>query len=344
MTTPRGAIPRIERQKSHREFLWAVRPPAAMVNLTHAARIVMADNAFFPPETDTILTSTLSDSTLAKYTFVDELRIVREFNPDYYLPFDLPIYGDMNPDKRMNFVQQVKSGTEHMYMLMQSLTTTQREYFTDDVGLPPELVEPVQNTTIIPLIKGTTQAEREVMISLANNIGSPCIAKYGVQYMTVGGSGNYPQLKTTLNSIAEESDCYPLLVVGLLSPTGKYSLKKLPDNVVAGAGLNQWQKRVSFQTASTDEYRNEFASLYHSVSESLGIQDTYYTEIAANTPDTPPDEFDDNRGYTVTDELVPELSGIAGSGEFGFGQRKRPDYALGPVQAGKRSEKPSRET
>lgn len=332
-----GAIPRIERQQSHHSFLWAVRPPVVMVDLIHAARIAMHnDEAFFPPETDVILTSTVSDTQLSNYTFEDELRIIRELAPRWVLPFDFPVYGDMDPTVREEHTRQVATGAEDMQYILHNLSDEEVDRVVEVKGLPRELVEPVQNTTVLPLLKGTTPGEREIVFDAATRMQSPLIAKYGVQYMTVGGSGSHPALCDDLQSINQETGGHPTLVIGLLSPSGRYSLEGVPDNVVAAAGTNQWVKRVNPKSSSSSEMREAFEAFYNAVSETLDVNARYHASIAAGTPDKPPTEFEKSPGNAVGDDLSPSISGAAGDSDYGFGQRKRPSDAIDAVTAGRK--------
>lgn len=336
MISPSGAIPRVERQQTHYEFLWGVRPPYAMVDLTHGARIAAVDQRFFPPETDIILTSTISDEDLARYTFIDELRIVRNLDPDYYLPFDFPVYGDMDPEKRTEFIEQVATGTRDMDYLLGDIPMETVESIAKDLNVDVSLIEKSQDTEIIPLIKGTTAEERNTMLEVATDIDAPCIAKYGVQYMTVSGSGNYPALNETLHAIHQESDGYPLLVIGLLSPTGRYSLEHVPDNVIGGAGLNQWKKRINVQNDSVHEYRQSYIQLNNEVCDVLNIE-TEYVGDESNVPNySVPAQFENNQGYGIDDELSITITGAADEGGYGFGQRKRPPDSLSASEAGLR--------
>lgn len=331
-----GAIPRVERQESHCDFLWAVRPPAAMVDLTHARRICIHDEQFFPIETDVVLTTTISDQKLARFTFEDELRIIRTLEPDCVLPFDFPVYGDMPAEKRLDHIQQVKRGTEELSLILGDTPEPLIEHFHRELDIDRSLLEPTQDTTIIPLLKGTTDEEWETMYETPNQLSSPLIAKYGVQYMTVGGSGNHPQLCEDLNTIETVTNNHPTLVIGLLSPTGKYSLEGVPDNVVAAAGMNQWVKRVRPKSTSPSGMREAFADLYNTVADTLDISSKYHPSIAATNDDSPPTLFSKSPGEAASENLSPTIAGAAGDEEYGFGGRKRPIDSMSPREAAKR--------
>lgn len=327
-----GPIPRIERQRTHYNFLWAVRPPAAMTNLIHAQRMLMhgeTADTFFPPETSVLLTSTIPDDDLMEYTFGDELRTVVEFDPDYYLPFDFPVYGDMPEERRMEHIRQVGGGTLDMARILNGDLDSDGTQLADELNIDPELVKSASETTtdLVPLIKGSTPAERNVMEQVAVEIDASMIAKYGTQYMLVSKSGNYPELRRVLEAINDETNGFPLVVIGLLSPTGKYSLEGVPDNVIGGAGLNQWRKRVAPAENTPKAMRAGYTTLDEAVSTALDIPQQYDKDEAANSGDEPPNDFESAPRMAVNVEDGEFGIGIAGAvetpEEYGFGGRKR---------------------
>lgn len=330
-----GAIPRIERQETHHNFLWAVRPPLAMVGLTHAARIAMHNTDFFPPETNVILTSTIGDSDLSRYTLEDELRIIHALEPEYIIPFDFPVYADMDPSTRRQHLQQISQGTEDLHTLIGQLTDRETDHICTETDLPQSLVEQTADSTIIPLIKGTTPDERAILHRTAQRLSAPAIAKYGVQYMTVGGNGSYPQLIDDLETTAVETNNYPTLIIGLLSPDGRYSLEGTPDNVIAGAGTNQWIKRTTPANSTPEEMQSAFQTLYNTAAKTLGQPDRYDITHAETTANTPPTELTKSPGNSVGNDLSPSTAGAADEGGYGFGERKRPTDAMDAITAGR---------
>ena len=347
---PRGAIPRVERQRSHRRFLWAVRPPAAMTDLVHARRMLMhgeTASMFFPPETDVLLTSTIPDDELMRLSFADEVRTVVAFEPDRHLPFDFPVYGDMDAERRVDHVRQVAAGTLDMAALLDGSESGVPERDAAAEGPPSGVGDrdaadgetgavegdagdgnatPGSNlsarvlrearecsTRLLPLMKGTTSGERGICERVAEEIEAPVAAKYGTQYMTVPGSGNYPALRRVLESIDEETGGMPMLVVGLLSPEGKYSLEGVPDNVVAAAGQNQWRERVSPRSSSPAEMRAAYAALDREVAAALGVESSYDPDRAASTADEAPAEFEATAETAVTDADGTFEAGFSGA-------------------------------
>lgn len=328
-----GAIPRVERQQTHYDFLWNVKPPAAMIGIDHASRVAMHDQEFFPDETDVVLTSTISDSKLATYSFEDELRIIHEIKPDWIIPFDFPVYGDMDTETRKEHVRQVSNGARDLQYILNVADEGEIETISNIKSIPKHLIKPTLDATVIPLVKGVTEPERQICISTGDEMNAPIYAKYGTQYMTVGGNGSYPQLCRDLNKIQTESNNHPLLVIGLLSPSGKFSLEGVPENITAAAGTNQWLKHVEPKKSTGEEMRKNFEQFYNSVSDTLNTSIKYQSE---NIEITDYPEFHTNRGKAVSDALNPSLSGAAGEEKYGFGQRKRSDDAMSPVEAGKK--------
>lgn len=165
------------------------------------------------------------------------------------------------------------------------------------------------------------------------DVGAPLMAKYATQYMTVPGSGNYPALRDDLEAIDEETASYPMLVVGLLSPSGRYSLEGLPDSVVAAAGGSQWRTRVSPGSNSPDAMRDAYHELASEVAEALDVPVRYDPEAAAQSQDTPPEPLETSPGNAATLGDGPAVAGCAGDTAYSWGGRKRPDDAVSPVEA-----------
>lgn len=210
-------IPRVEHQKSHKEFLYAAEPDAAMMNLIHAHRVVKNGgnaNSYFPDKTTVIVTSTIPDNKLDMYSWERERDVIMDFKPDYHIPTDYPVYADMEREERINNIKKLVEGT--VWMLNE---------------LPDEI-------TILPLVKGYSVAERNMCYSLCKKLGSGAGVYYGTQYFTQS-QGPYA-LFDDLKTINEESNL-KLLLIGLLST---YYLPKVPSNVVSVAGQNQWIKAV----------------------------------------------------------------------------------------------------
>lgn len=265
-TTPpiTGAVPRIEHQQAHREFLRAAQPSTVMVNMVHVRRILKNGHtaaSYFPPNTEVISTTTLADNQLSKFQPSQELAMVEAFGPDYHIPTDFPVYGEWDEDRRLENTGNVAAGTLWM-----------------DKRLP-------DSVTTLPLIKGLHPEEMQMCLSVAGEIDAPMGVKYGVQYFTVGGNGQLPALASDLASISTYADDLlgedlPMLVVGPMTTGNRHGIEKYPENVWAAAGLNAWRKRVEPRSSTRSEMAAAYESLAENVADALDVQ-------AASSTDDP---------------------------------------------------------
>lgn len=306
-----GAIPRIERQAAHYRFLWAVRPPFAMIGLDTARKIVGADDTkpFFPPETSLVLTSTISDQSLTNYTWYDELRIVRELKPAYYIPFDLPVYENYSSEERQQNSERVADGTIDMTAALRGAidSSTSQQLIgdlPDVVDIDPDILTTPQDTVVVPLVKGTTTDERSVCTSAADRIEAPQLCKYITQYFTVGESGGIANATARVEEIDRETQRSPLLLIGLLAPHGPTSLDQFPGNVVAAAGLNGWRKRIEPRTTDPMTMQEEFAAFSATIADVLEVEDQYERKQIASASLLPPKPFSKRANPTV-DKSMP---------------------------------------
>jgi len=76
MEFPTGAIPFIENQWSHREFVQAVEPDYALTKITTARQLLKRDetaDSYFGEGTQVITTTTVEDTKLNLLSWEDEL-------------------------------------------------------------------------------------------------------------------------------------------------------------------------------------------------------------------------------------------------------------------------------
>jgi len=313
-------IPRIERQRPHFEFLWAVRPPAAMVDLTHAKRIAAIDQpshtegrGFFPSETDVLLNSCINDSDLLEYSLGQELQIALQLDADYIIPYDLPVYGSMEKETRVENCMEIAAATaELVALLSESTPTDEREAIAAELAVDVDAVNE-SGLDVLPLIKGREPDEREIMYNTLHSLQKqldwqpPATVKYGVQHMTVGTNGHYNQLRDEIETLIDERSDASILVIGVGSPTGQYSLEGLPAGVVAGAGLNAWKSRLDVQealitTTSPTRICEQFESLLENAATATNNLE------GRNTPGEDPSRDDDTaKGWAWTQ--IPEQYG-----------------------------------
>lgn len=244
-----GAIPRIEAQKTHIEFVNAVAPSYAMLPIDHAGRLANnGDTAasLFPEQTRVMTTTTIADDRLDRLSWREEYDIVDRFEPTFHIPTDHAVYGDDPSDKRADRARRCATGT---------------------LWMADQLAETESSTEIIPLIKGVTETERTFGYGACEELETDVAAVYVAQYFTVSGSGGHPAIFRLLEAIATETDAIlDLLVIGLLST---YYLPDVPENVVAAAGLNTWLDVVAPRTSEPNTMREDYQSLADDVDAAL---------------------------------------------------------------------------
>ncbi len=249
-----GAVPRVEYQHAHRQFLEAVRPPAAMIRLPHVRRALEDGETaatLFPERTTVVTTTTVDDETLAEIHPDEEEALVTAFEPDYHVPTDFPVYGSMQPERRRQNVVRCATGT--------------RQFHDALSGTP---------TDVLPLLHGTTPEERAVTQQAASEVDAAMGVFYATQHTTA--AQQFPALKQDLEVLADEVD-RRVLVIGYMNPSDYYearghSLASLPDVVQAAAGLNQWLTAVEPRSSSPAEMRESYVELATGVADALGIE------------------------------------------------------------------------
>lgn len=245
---PSGPIPRIEPQWAHQQFLKGARPETAMISIRHAQQLVKRDQTatkFFPAETDVITTTTISDDDLDEIDRDTECQILTDFQPDYHIPADHPVYGWMDDDHREENIKYTHSGTWHIYTHLQ-------DHANEFRGDPP---------TLIPLIKTVDDQLIEAFLDLAEKIEAPCAAFYGAQYLT-NGLQVAPLVEELTEIHQTIPNDIPLLFIGTLNPN---LLLRLPHSVVAAAGLNAWRTRVKPRENSLVRIGSEYEDLAEQV-------------------------------------------------------------------------------
>lgn len=236
-------IPKVENNHSHRRFVNSVSPNTILLDIISARQLVKRNEtaqSYFNADVDVITTTTVNDDKLQRIQWEDERDIVREFNPDYHIPTDYPIYQNESLQKRVQKINECMAGTK---------------YFTAEFA--------DSSTTIIPIVKGFTQTERKVCRDAIADMNPRYIVFYGTQYFLE--SLGITQLIDDLEYITQGIDT-DIFLIGLLSPN---YIKKLPTQVVATSGLTQWKDRVKPGVKSADEMRTQYEALSSAVEKSL---------------------------------------------------------------------------
>lgn len=238
-----GPIPSIEADPVHLQFVDTVRPEAVLLSMTEARRLLNRDDltATFPKTTALITTSTVADRHAMEWD--DELALVKELQPALHIPADGPVYKTQQPTQRGTTTLDCLEGT--VWMAAQLADT---------------------ETEILPLLKGTHPREHELCYHVFDRLGYDQCAFYASQYFS-GGAGPVA-LARDLTQITEATDC-TIISLGVLAPS---CLRRLPEAVVAAAGINAWREAVTPQSATDAELRKRYEHFVAEVEDAL--QDT----------------------------------------------------------------------
>lgn len=249
---PLGMIPRLEPQWSHKRIFDIVQPTQVMIKMPAARQLAKRGetaSSYFHPDTDVITTTTTNDTQLYLTSRDHEWDILTDFQPDYHIPADHSVYDETEPEDRAQRLAKCIAGTKWVH-----------EQITDNPGAfaydPP---------TLLPLIKGVTEEEREPFYQLSQNINAPMSIFYAVQYFTAGQ--RIYDLLDDLQAIDENApEELPLGLIGLLAP---HRLEECPDRVVASAGQNAWFSDIAPRKDEPDEVVDEYLDTATAVHESL---------------------------------------------------------------------------
>jgi hypothetical protein len=181
-----------------------------MISVEAARRFVERDITAASAFSDVLVavTTTIHDEKLDWWYPDREVSLVRDFQPDIYLPCDRPVYAGDRPAERRDTI---------------------RRYLKDLADITDRLADfPV---AIVPLVKGVTESERRRCYQEFREFGLDRWAYYCAQYFLYGNRGE--TLVQDVHSIAKEGSPRGLMLVGLQS--GSY-LSRMPAEVFAAAG------------------------------------------------------------------------------------------------------------
>ncbi|WP_248911072.1 hypothetical protein [Halocatena marina] len=246
--TPAGAIPRTQPYRSDKAFLSAVEPDYALINYTDARRLLKRGetaDSWFPDRTQVITTTTVRDEELNLITWERELERVLEFEPDWHIPTDYSTYEDQNEEERITATLDC----------MEGLLWMQRQ-----------LREHGSETQIIPLVKGTTELERQACYNVFDEAGfDDLCAYYCTQYFTSGNGIQIDELVEDVRALAREQD-RDIFLIGLLSAN---YLGRMPAQVTAAAGQNAWRKPIAPTTTEDEEIKRQWDEIVEEVEAAL---------------------------------------------------------------------------
>lgn len=210
---PGVEIPRLQGTELHYEF---ADPVAEIVMIgVHTARRLndkgkTAEEVY--GDALVVVTTTVSDEVLEEWYPQKETQLVREFQPDFYIPCDRPVYRKDSKAERRDLITR----------------------YVNDLREIAREIEPL-DTEIIPLVKGILPRERERCYRCFAELGFDRIGYYCAQYFLYGNRGN--ELVSDVRQIAQEAQPTGMLLIGLQAQS---RLWEMPPEVIAAAG-ERWR-------------------------------------------------------------------------------------------------------
>lgn len=249
---PTGPILLVEPQQAHEQFIRASSDDlTVLLRLSHVPRLLDRNedaDSYFGPNCTVITTTTVHDAWLAATGWQEERDLVSEFEPDFHIPCDYPVYKGYDPEKRRTHI---------------------RWYLRGLLWMAEELAEtPIE---LLPLIKGETTSERQLCYRVFEALDVQYCVFYGTQYYqeNVG----FYQLLSDLHHIVSEQPDLNIMLIGLQSPR---RLGQLPPQVVAAAG-QRWIRDIGLRDHPPKTACQRYPSFERSIEEKLGRGQTPIT-------------------------------------------------------------------
>ena len=254
---PSGIIPRTERQTIHEQFYNGFSGvDTVMLPIDHAERLLRQGmTASNYTEKSIITTTTISDEDLKDLDWEKERDIVETFGPAYHIPTDYWVYGDMDPEDRIQNIELLMDGTEWM---------------ADQLAETP--------TELIPLIKGYSPQERAICYETLNKLGIDHISFYGSQYFG-SKNGGINALSEDISDVVSEYSPSQVLLIGLQSEN---HMERLPPEVEAVAG-QRWIKKSELRDVPIPKARRQYCDWKQEVKSGLDSSQATLGSFNAST-------------------------------------------------------------
>ncbi|MGB9952145.1 hypothetical protein ACOZ4F_07050 [Haloarcula marismortui] len=240
---PGQEIPRVQATQAHFEFVdQAV--DIVMISVVTARRLAdqgkTAKSVF--DEALVAVTTTIHDEDLEEWFPQREIQLIREFDPDFYVPCDRPVYRTDSKAERREKISRYLRDIEEIADAVRS-----------------------QHVELIPLVKGILPRERARCYRCFEELGFDRIGYYCAQYFLSGNRGE--ELISDVRQIAQENQPTGMLLIGLQS---RSYLSRLPPEVIAAAG-QRWiaQSGLRDESLSMRETQQQYQQWSRQVEESL---------------------------------------------------------------------------
>ncbi|WP_424005427.1 hypothetical protein ACOZ4I_19645 (plasmid) [Haloarcula salina] len=242
---PTGPVLLIERQEAHDRFhndhprqltvLLRITAVKTLVNKGETAE------SYFGERITVITTTTINDRLLSDLGWDDELALIQQFQPDFHIPCDYPVYKENDPLLRRKHVLQCLKGTIWMASNLYGA-----------------------KTRIIPLLKGETPHERRLCYQVFQYLGARYCVFYGTQYFTAN-IGFY-QLQEDLRTVVSEAPDLQVMLIGLQAT---HRLEQLPPQIVAAAG-QRWIDEVQLRDIPYKQSQERYTQMEANINGALG--------------------------------------------------------------------------
>jgi hypothetical protein len=185
-----------------------------------------------------IVVTTIPDDALEEWFPAREVETARQFDADYLVPCDKPVYNTHPPSVRRETIQRYVRDLTDVTMALR-----------DDP------------TSVIPLMKGVTESERRICYRTFDDLGFDRAAFYAAQYFLYGNHST--DLIHRVSEIVAESELRAFMLIGLQA--GRY-LKEMPPEVTAATGL-RWisQSSLRNKTLSMNQKHTRYGVWKHRI-------------------------------------------------------------------------------
>ncbi|RYJ15437.1 hypothetical protein ELS19_12475 [Halogeometricum borinquense] len=200
-------------------------------------------STYFPDDFSVITSGVIHDDSLKELRWTQERNAAEAFSPDFHIPTDYPVYGNMEKETRLENIKKMMDGTEWMYEQLED-----------------------SEIKILPLVKGFSSEERAVCYETLRKLDIPYCAYYGAQYFGGKMGNGINKLNEDVREVVSELDVEGMLLIGLQSRNG---LSKMPPEVVAAAG-QRWIKKSGLRESSMSVAQQQYVQWRQNVENTLG--------------------------------------------------------------------------
>ncbi|ELZ68562.1 hypothetical protein C457_11176 [Haloferax prahovense DSM 18310] len=251
----------MQAQQAHEDFMNRLNgEDTVMIKITEVETLLRhrgeVRDTYFPDDVTVITSGVIHDDDLKELRWTQERNAVQAFGPDFHIPTDYPVYGNMDSESRVENIRNMMEGTEWM---MKELVDT--------------------DIQILPLVKGYTPDERGICYDMIRRHQLQYCVYYGSQYFGGKMGNGIQKLDQDVRDVVSELTLEGLILIGLQSSNG---LARMPPEVVAAAG-QRWIYQSELRDSSINEAVEKYRQWRYSVNAELGGGQTTLGSFAADS-------------------------------------------------------------